>query len=389
MRLALVTEGLNPRGGGAERNCIELARRLTERGHDVTILAGATWNDPRAALPNVTIEAAPTGKLRNALRLWRFHHWIKARLDAADFDASLAFSTAAPADVLQPLGGSVRETQARNVAMRADPGARLLKRAALLTTPKQLMLRRLERRTLAHPRVKAIAALSDYVHRQFTDLGVPAEKIRIIRNAVDLDPPTPAQRRTWRSRLRGNLHVPDDATAFLFSAYNPKLKGIDPLLGALARLVEDGVNAVLLLAGGVEYREQSIAEQLGVRGHVRFVRWTGRMPALYAAADATMHPTFYDPSSRIVIESLISGTPVVASVHDGSADFVRGDGERACGRVCTPEDVGSIAAAMRELTDPRERKRCRDAAKGLADEWSMDRHVSEVEALLAEVAKQR
>lgn len=388
MRLALIIEGLNPRGGGAERNCVELSRRLTERGHDVTILCGAKWNDPDAAVPNVTIEAGPTGKVRNALRLWRFHNWVDTRLTQENFEASWCFSTAAAADVLQPLGGSVRETQARNVTMRPDAGARLLKRATQLITPKQVMLRRLEKRTLAHPRVKYVAALSDYVHRMFTELGVPEDKLRIIPNAVDLTPPTPAQRRAWRKRIRDALHIPEDATVYLFSAYNPKLKGVDPLLAALARLVEDGTSAVLLLAGGVGYREVAIGADLGIRDHLRFIRWTQQMPALYAAADVTVHPTFYDPSSRIVIESLISGTPAIASVHDGSSDRVKLSDDQKCGRICTPEDVGSIVAAMRDLADPKERKRCRDATKGLVDELSIERHVDQVEALLAEVAEQ-
>lgn len=385
MRIALAIEFLNPAGGGAERNCVELSRHLARRGHGVTILCGDAIPGSELAAPQVDVETGP-GRPHNALRLVQFSNWVDRRLNEGGFDASLCFHTTAAADVLMPLGGTVRQTQARNVAMRSTGAERWFKFAAQMVAPKQVALRKLEQRTLAHGRVKAIAAISGYVRRQFEDAGVPPEKIRLIPNAVDLTPPTEAQRRQWRTKVRRAFDIDAETTVFLFAAYNPRLKGVGPLLAALQQVAESGVDAVLLLAGGVGYHQQRSAAKMGVRPRVRFVGQTQQMPALFAAADVTVHPTFHDPASRIVIESLVSGTPAITTRYNGAADFVEHHG-RLAGRVIEqPGDVAQLAAAMTELADPKVRRRCRAAAKDVGETLSIEAHVDQVEALLREVA---
>ncbi|MCC6682769.1 MAG: glycosyltransferase family 4 protein [Phycisphaeraceae bacterium] len=385
MRIALIIEHLDPSGGGAERNCVELAGRLAQRGHEVTVLCGVCTRHAAEKMPGVTLEEGPTGKPRTAVRLWRFANWIDNRMDEGDFDVSLSFHTSVAADVLQPLGGSMRATQQRNLATRRG-GGKCVKFLTNLVTPKQVMLRRLEKRSLAHPRFKRVAALSGYVCRQFQELGIPEQKIRLIPNAVSLTPPTDEQRSMWRQRIRLGFGIDDKTTAYLFSAFNPQLKGIDTLMRALPLLLNDGVRAVVMLTGRVGMPEQKLAEQLGVRGSVRFVGQTQNMPAAFAAADVTVHPTFYDPSSRVVIESLLMGVPAITTQFDGSSDFVR-RGEQMCGRVIEQSsDATALAAAMKELADPAERAHCRAAMNGLATELSIERHADQVETLLKEVA---
>lgn len=385
MKLALVIERFDPAGGGAERNVAELAAHLSGRGHEVTVVTASVADDLDAAAFPWRIHAMGSRKPRTAARLLRFAAHARQHLTQAAYDASLSVTMTVPASVVQPLGGTVAETQRRNVAMR-DGAARFGKAVAIALSPKQQALRRLESRTLASPLVHRFAALSRYAERQLVEAGVEPSRIVLIPNAVEVPRLTPEQRRVRREKVRAGLRLTNDITAFLFAAMNPRLKGFQPLLDALAVLRKQGRDAVLLAAGECSYPEHRMALRVGVRDMVRLVGLTGNMASLYCAADCTVLPTFYDPASRVVIESVAMGTPAITTRYNGAADWVELPGGRRCGRVIDdPRDVESLAAAMGEMTDPAARDACRRAA-GSAAILSIEQHVDAVEALLREAA---
>ncbi len=383
MRIALVIENFYPAAGGAERNLHEVARHLSRRGHDLTVLCGSGVRRMED-LPGLRIETCPTGKPRDAWHLWRFARWADQRLELGGFDASLSVTMAVPATILQPLGGTVRETLRRNVAIREHPWSRLGKRISYGLSPKQRMLLLLERRSLAHPRVRCIAALSRYVVQQIEQgYGVRDGRVRLICNAVDLPTFSEVEREHYRRHIRMAFGIPDDTTAYLFSAFNPRLKGIVPLLHATRHLRDRGIAAMLMLTGCIGYAEQRLAASLGIRDRLRIVGPTQKMGQVFCAVDVTVLPTFYDPASRVVIESLIAGTPTITTSYNGAADLMRRPDGRVCGRVIeNPADVEALTEAMAALADPDERQRCREAADGLADELSMARHVDQLERFL-------
>ncbi len=66
-------------------------------------------------------------------------------------------------------------------------------------------------------------------------------------------------------------------------------------------------------------------------------------------------PTFYDPSSKVVIESLMMGTPAISTAYNGASDFIAPADGSARGRVIAdPSDHRALAQAMIELWDPAE-----------------------------------
>jgi len=94
-------------------------------------------------------------------------------------------------------------------------------------------------------------------------------------------------------------------------------------------------------------------------------------------------PSYYDPSSKVVIESLMVGTPAISTSYNGASDFILPGAGVVRGRVVAePADVEGLTAAMLELADPAELARCRAAMGGLHEELSMRRHVERLEAIL-------
>jgi UDP-glucose:(heptosyl)LPS alpha-1,3-glucosyltransferase len=396
MKIAIVIESFDPHAGGLERSTAQIAQELADRGHAVTLLAGGCGDTH--CLPGVTIVAMAKRKRSSAFRLFRFNRWAQLQIADGGFDVSLSMTTAVPAAVLQPRGGTVRETLDRNIAMRRTNWARVAKRVGVLLNPKQQLLLYFERRAFKNDGLVKVAAVSRYVIEQLErHYDLPSGKVELIPNAAVMPKIDADKRAQWRKRIRDSFNIPDDVTVFLFAAINPRLKGFEPLMQATALIKERGVPAVVLLAGDFWHRHNQYATQLGVRDRVRFIRHTKRIEALYAAADVTVHPTFYDPASKVVIESLMMGVPAISTAYNGASDLIApglgegtgGDGGAPLrGRVIQdPADALALADAMQDLADAGVRQKCSEAAAGLDGVLSMGAHVDLLEGLLRESSR--
>lgn len=407
MRIGMAIEHFDPSGGGAERSTAQIATELARRGHEVTIVAGAAPQE--LELDGVRVQAMGTAKPRSLPAIWRFRQWAIGQLRTGGYDATLSVTLTVPAMVLQPRSGVYREVIARNAAKRsASSVGQAMGRAAAWLSPKKLGLLRMEAMTLHDPAVRHLAPVSRYGHDQLLrHHDVHLDRMTVIHNAAAMPAIDPTQRLAWRRELREGFGLDDATPVFLFAALNPLLKGLVPLIHAMAELRERRVAANLLVVGCVAWRYQALAEELGVRDRLRFTGPTDQMPAFYSAADVTVLPSFFDPSSKVVIESLMLGIPAITTVHNGASDHILGDipgDERAGagegvgngddgpspavrGRVIPDaRDVVALADAMENLSDPDERARCADATAGLADALSMGRHVDRLETLLVSVA---
>lgn len=380
MKLALVIEKYDPSGGGAERSTRQIALELVARGHDVTVLCAQCPIDTDGA---VTLCKMPNAGKLTAARLKRFVTWAASQLTQGSFDASVSMTTAVPAMILQPRSGTAIETMHRNMATYT-PTAKIIKQCFNALSPKKRALLTLERKTLADPIVRHIAANSSYVARQLADhYHYDSAKVTVIPNAATLPACSDEDRATWRRQVRDGYQISDDKVVFVFAAMNPMLKGLSPLMIAFARLVAAEMPVVLLLAGKFEKKYVDMACELGIREHVRFVGPTNEMVKLYASSDVLVHPTFYDPSSKVVIEALMMGIPAISTSYNGASDMIAPEDAPLRGRVITdPSDPTALADAMIELIDADTRKACSDATTGLAESLSMKVHVDRLITLI-------
>jgi len=416
MKIAIVIERFRPGAGGNERSTEQIARALIARGHDVTILAngGPHTNE---VLPGGKLVLADGASTKYAVGLWLFSRWAERRIARDDYDVSLSVSMSIPADVVQPRGGTVRETLRRNVVRRSSALARLLKSVALAANPKQRVLLALERRTLRSPRTKRIVAISRYVADQlFVHYAIPPHRIAVIPNAASVAHFDAESRVETRRQVRECWGLAPDAVVFLFAAMNPGLKGLDAAMRALAEVRRADARAAMLVAGAHHPSMLDRARELGITEAVRVVGMTRRIDALYAAADVTVLPTWYDPASKVVIESLLHGVPAISTRCNGASQWIADPctgsintsiyntmvgrtGERSAeqraaiqpaGRVIdSPRDHAALVGAMRELCDDDERARCAAAAGQTNEALGMDRHVQDLEKVLGEVADTR
>ncbi|MFQ5412476.1 MAG: glycosyltransferase family 4 protein, partial [Phycisphaerae bacterium] len=291
MRIAVVIERIETWRGGAETSTMELARLLTERGHEVHFIT--TTNSQ--SLSDITIHTLPRPTVIRSRRTAAFARGAAAFLKRQDFDIVHAISPLPGADVYQPRGGLLGETMARNVATRPTASRRLFKRAMLAMNVKQRALLDLERAIFQpggpirehrkrrkrrkhrgqreHP--AWIACVSNYVARQCESYyGIHPPRTRVIFNGVDVQTLDAEQRRHLRSEIRREYNIADEMLLLLFIAHNFRLKGLGPLIETVSRLVVSGFHRFHLLVVG---RDNIVPFQRRVHalGLNRYITFTG------------------------------------------------------------------------------------------------------------------
>jgi UDP-glucose:(heptosyl)LPS alpha-1,3-glucosyltransferase len=312
--------------GGVERATYGLVEALVAHGHDVHLLTpGAATPVPGATVHRLALPPLP----RFARLLWQA-------------GAAARVAAAGAWDIVQS-----HERTLRQDVYRAGEGCH---RAYLASRDAQGRLGAyhrtvlaLERRVFARtPEIVAIAAAGK---REIETLyGVPGERVSVVYNGVDLARFDPGRRARDGAAARAEAGVPAGAWTVLFVGSGFARKGLATALEALARL-GDRESRLLVVGRGDVARHRRLAAALGVEGRVG---WLGARPDVerwYAAADAVVLPTRYEPFGNVHLEALASGVPVVTSTAAGGAEIVRED----CGAVVPPHDAAAVAGALERL----------------------------------------
>jgi glycosyltransferase involved in cell wall biosynthesis len=184
-------------------------------------------------------------------------------------------------------------------------------------------------------------AVSEHVAvRLRSQLGVPARKIRLVRNAVPFD----RFAGTARGRLHQQLTAGRNLRVVLTVARLDLHKGHRYLLEAVARVPD----ALFVLAGDGREHEalKRQASDLGVADRVVFLGYRDDIPELLANCDVFVLPSLVEGLPLAVLEAMASGRPIVATAIGGTAEAVI-DGET--GLLVEPRDAGALARAIQAV----------------------------------------
>ena len=409
MRIALVIEHLDRRRGGAEVYVHDFAAWLLRAGHEVAIVTEDAHDPPAGA--EVHTAAASGCPLCGCVG--DFAEASREALARLGPDVSLATGKALGMSVYQPHGGTVRGSQRQNAALVRSANLRALKLAWNRVSPKHWAARSLEARQFANPRTHFVA-VSQMVRRDMrTFYGLPEERITVIYNGVDLERFHPERVRARREETRRRFGVGEGMALFLFVAHNFRLKGLGELiraLGVLRGAAAGGSRAAptvrecgawspangrgmtmppafhLLVAGrGRAGPYRRLARRCGVADRVTFAGATAEVEALYGAADALAHPTWYDPCSLVALEALACGLPVLTTRFNGASELMAG---RECGVVLDgPRSVSRLGEGIGQLLDAGSRARMSVAARRVAEEHPQERNFREMLGVLERAAR--
>ena len=386
MRVALIAEWLDPWRGGAETSTRQFIHHLMDHGIELHLITRSRPS-PTPGMKVHTIGGASMSRTRSSVT---FTHRIERFLRKQPFDIVHAISPCLSADVYQPRGGTVAETIERNVALRRHHTTRSLKRYANRFNFKQRYLLMLERIMMASGDRPVVVAISDYVVAQLRNhYDLPDERVRKIYNGVDPDESSTEERTHDRSAIREEFHIGQDDLLVLCIAHNFRLKGIERWMEALALLLRRGTTDVrsLVIGKGDAERWHRLAARLRITEHLTFTGPSDRVRAFQHAADVLVHPTYYDPCSRVVLESMASGLCCVTTRWDGASEMIE-DG-RSGWILHDPWDVETLADRVVSLRDQDRCQRMSLAARERTADFTMARHAVEMMSLYEELAAGR
>jgi UDP-glucose:(heptosyl)LPS alpha-1,3-glucosyltransferase len=383
--VALVTEWLDAWRGGAETSTRQFMHHLMDAGMELHVY---TRSRP-SPVPGLFVNSISGASMSRTRKSINFALRVDRMLADESFDIVHTFLPIRRADVYQPRGGCVPEMMERNLALRS-PAVRRLKRYANRLNLKQRYMGRMERAMLEGESQPTVAAISKYVAQQFArHYKLPSDRIRLIYNGVDQDQLTPRHWELERAAIREEFGVRTDEVLVLEVAHNFRLKGVNHWLQTLKWLHERGHGNVrsLIIGRGDTPRWHQRAKKMGLEGALEFLGPSERVRQFYHAADMLVHPTYYDPCSRVVLEAMASGLSCVTTRWDGASEIIA-DG--VSGFVLDqPGDVQGLGQKVIELCDSKRRKEMGAAAREAVRPFSMARHASEMLKLYEELSHSR
>jgi len=224
------------------------------------------------------------------------------------------------------------------------------------------------------------AVADDVVRRE----GVDPARIRIIRNGVELPPPTDESR---RRAARAELGVGTDGPVVGCVGTFKRGKGQDRVVTAMAEIARGRPDAWLVFVG--DGPERAAVEGQARAAGLERVRFSGPVPdarTLYDGFDLVVSASDAEGLPNVLLEAGAAGRPIVATAAGGTPEIVM-DGETG---LLVP--VGAVdglgVAMMRLLDEPTLAERLgRAAREHVGRSFGLARFVSETAALYEEMAR--
>ena len=235
-------------------------------------------------------------------------------------------------------------------------------------------------------RADAIIAVSEATKADVVArLRIPAERIRVIPEAVDASFEPPA-RELGAAVARDRFGVPGRYVLYV-GQFDPR-KNMDGLFAAFARAAERDRELRLVVVGtlgklaplmrGALDRSRVDPARVVITGEVDDLT----LGALYAGAEALLHAAWLEGFGLTALESLAAGTPVVG-YRAGAVAEVVGD----AGLLVDERDPAALGDALVTLLrDDALRDRLRERAKPRAARFSWDRAADDTLAVYRSLA---
>jgi UDP-glucose:(heptosyl)LPS alpha-1,3-glucosyltransferase len=335
-RVALVRSRYDP-AGGAERFVRNAMAALREQGASITIVT-REW--PRHEGGAVIVDPFHVGRL---WRDWSFARAACRAMATRHFDLVQSHERIACCDIYRAGDGVHAQWLAERARVQGPIAAWVTR-----MSPHHRYVLAAEAALFASARLKAVICNSDMVRREIFDrFRTPPERLVLIRNAVDASVFHPGLRAESRDAVRQQLNLPRDAFIAVHVGSGFERKGVATLIDAVAKTRG---RACAIVVGRDKHAPSYIARaaRAGLADRVRFVGAVSDVRPYYAAADAFVLASLYDPQPNAALEAMACGLPVVTTPKCGAAELLA---EGESGYVRDALDVAGMAEALDALRE--------------------------------------
>lgn len=375
MKIAFCIENFIAARGGAEQYVKDLSHLVCRHGHEIHIF---TLRSNLEGEDDIKVHIIKVPRRPKFLSTLCFAVRCRNEVSRGNFDIVHSFGRTWGMDVFQPLGGSQMAGLVGNIRSIESVPGKVLKVLSYLFSLRRLAYFLIERVQMEEAwMVIAISAMvkKDLLHYNRLSPG----KVRIVRNGVDLDKFHPRNRSVYREQTRRDLRLAEKDMVILFVAHNFRLKGLRPLLRAMAylrRLQPDSRFNLLVLGEGKKKQFARCVLKSGLRERVIFLGSTGDTSRYYAAADICVHPSFYDPSALVVMEAMATGLPVITTTYCGTSEIIE-DGKEGY-VVENPNHIAELAERILLLGNTDLRRSMGESGRHRVEQFPYARNMQEI-----------
>ena len=323
MRMCLITGIFPPDVGGPATYVNNLARALHHQQHQVCVI---TLGDAELASPFPVKRISRTYPLPVRVvvifavllrRGWQSEVWY---VNGLELPAVLAGKILRKRLVMKVVSDYAWE-RAGNQGLTTDT----VQEFQTKTQPWKVELHKKLRAWLTR-QVEMVITPSQHVKRLVCGWGNVAERVQVIYNAVE---PIAEDDLGTKTATRQRLGLPVDAYVLITIGRLIPLKGVDALIRAIAwfrNAPEETKEYVLLIVGdGAEKnRLTELARTLHVSDLVYFLGQRDRASALayLRASDLFVLNSSTEGFSHVILEAMMTGTPVIATNVGGNPELV-------------------------------------------------------------------
>lgn len=385
MKILLTINGTD--FGGTESALAEIARHLDLRGHEVSVLSlkppgrtGERLREQGIAVHTLGMDevVSPLSMLRAT---WQMTGWLQRH----SFDVVHSFLPRA--NVISRLANRLAKGQRPHFSAERSTD---YNRSAMVCRLNRWTCRWSHRVLAISPMIRDLLIRRD---------GLPADKIEILENGIDLDFVDEVAKTPIRRQLAltdedlvlctvGRL-IPDKGYVYLVQA-----------IAAMEQLKPKNVQLVLVGSGDEESVIRREIDRHGLQDRIHLVGYRRDVLAILKDVDAFVLTSLEEGIPVVLLEAMASGLPIVATRVGGIPDLVvegttallvpaaedwqqrrPGDTATAADDTVRQTGVSALAGALDALAQDADRRRALGAAgrRRIEEVFGLDRIISKLE----------
>lgn len=329
--------------GGSERQAVQLTRLLHEKGTFEVFLA--CLNDEgilREEVGKLGFDEIPEYKLTSFFNF----NFVRQARRCAEFIRRNNIEIVQTNDFYTNVFGMFAATLAGikviKIASKRETGG-------MRSKPQKLVEK------ITFGRADAVIANAEAVKNYLVTEGVPANKIKVIYNGLDLGRLSP--RETNRNKICAELGLPKEKKAkFITLVANLRhtVKNQPMFLRAAQKVLPKYPDAHFVLAGEGELQEslENLAKELQISEKTHFIGRCAKIPELLSISYACVLTSFNEGFSNSILEYMAAEKPVVATKVGGAEEAII---EGETGFLVESDDDEMLANRLNELLESETR----------------------------------
>lgn len=301
LKIAILIRNYSSSGGGAERYCVELTKRLAEI-HEVHVFSQQSTEKS----DNIVFHQIPQWLTKPRYINQLLFSYLTKRATHGKFDIVHSHDMVTHANIytLHVPCVKTKWTQAKGVK-------KVLRWINTLPSPRKLAYLWLENRQMRMLEGRHFISVSEYLSRNILE-SYPTLKgsISIAHPGINPQPINETKIQNLRQVFKSVHKIPNSSFILLFVAHGFKRKGLPAIIAALDALENNDIHLVVVGRGSPK---DITINSPTVKQNTHFIGAIKNMHELYPVADAFIHPTLGDTYGMAVLEAMSHGLPVIVS----------------------------------------------------------------------------